>query len=29
MRFDISSQEHLLQGPASVMMQSLLRETFG
>jgi NAD-dependent SIR2 family protein deacetylase len=28
-RFDISSQEHFLQGPASVMMQSLLREAFG
>lgn len=28
-RFDVSSQEHFLQGPASVMMQSLLRETFG
>lgn len=28
-RFEISSQEHFLQGPASVMMQSLLRETFG
>jgi len=25
-RFNISSQEHFLQGPASVMMQSLLRE---
>ncbi|WP_248767306.1 NAD-dependent deacylase [Pseudomonas sp. MWU12-2345] len=28
-RFDISGQEHFLEGPASVMMQSLLRETFG
>ncbi len=28
-RFDISGQEHFLQGPASVMMQSLLREAFG
>jgi NAD-dependent deacetylase len=28
-RFNISSQEHFLQGPASEMMQSLLRETFG
>ncbi|WP_024693002.1 SIR2 family NAD-dependent protein deacylase [Pseudomonas syringae] len=28
-RFEISSQEHFLQGPASVMMQSLLREAFG
>lgn len=28
-RFDISSQEHFLQGPASITMQSLLRETFG
>lgn len=28
-RFDISSQEHFLQGPASVLMQSLLRDTFG
>ena len=28
-RFNISSQEELLQGPASVMIQSLLRETFG
>lgn len=28
-RFDISSQEHFLQGPASAMMQSLLREAFG
>lgn len=28
-RFDISSQEHFLQGPASVLMQSLLREAFG
>lgn len=28
-RFDICSQEHFLQGPASVMMQSLLCETFG
>lgn len=29
MRFEISSQEHFLQGSASVMMQSLLREAFG
>jgi len=28
-RFDISGQEHFLVGPASVMMQSLLREAFG
>lgn len=28
-RFDVSIQEHFLQGPASVMMQSLLREAFG
>ncbi|MEN1836132.1 NAD-dependent deacylase [Pseudomonas lijiangensis] len=28
-RFDVSSQEHFLEGPASVVMQSLLRETFG
>jgi NAD-dependent deacetylase len=28
-RVDISSQEHFLQGPASVMMQSLFREAFG
>lgn len=28
-RFDISSQEHFLQGPASVMMQTLSREAFG
>ena len=28
-RFDISSQEHFLQGPASDTMQSLLREAFG
>jgi NAD-dependent deacetylase len=28
-RFDVSSQEHFLEGPASVMMQSLLREAFG
>lgn len=28
-RFDISSQEHFLQGHASVVMESLLRETFG
>jgi len=28
-RFNISSQEHFLQGPASVLMQSLLREAFG
>ena len=27
-RFEISSQEHFLQGPASVMMQSLLREAY-
>lgn len=27
-RFDVSSQEHFLQGPASVMMQSLIREAF-
>ncbi|KPB98196.1 putative NAD-dependent acetylase [Pseudomonas amygdali pv. lachrymans] len=29
MRFDISGQEHFLEGPASVMMQSLLSEAFG
>lgn len=28
-RFDISCQEHFLQGHASVLMQSLLREAFG
>ncbi|EPN30590.1 putative NAD-dependent acetylase [Pseudomonas syringae pv. actinidiae ICMP 18807] len=28
-RFDVSSQEHFLQGPASVMMQSLIRKDFG
>ncbi len=28
-RFEISTQEHFLQGPASVMMLSLLREAFG
>ncbi|MEE4086392.1 NAD-dependent deacylase [Pseudomonas viridiflava] len=28
-RFDISSEEHFLQGPASVLMESLLREGFG
>ncbi|MEG5266306.1 NAD-dependent deacylase [Pseudomonas sp. JDS28PS106] len=28
-RFDISSQEHFLQGPASLMMQTLLRDAFG
>lgn len=28
MRFDVSSREHFLQGPASVMMQSLIREAF-
>lgn len=28
-RFDISSQEHFLKGPASVMMQTLLRDAFG
>ena len=28
-RFDISSQEHFLQGPASIMMEGLFRETFG
>jgi NAD-dependent deacetylase len=27
-RFDISSQEHFLQGPASMMTESLLREVF-
>lgn len=27
-RFDVSSQEHFFQGPASVMMQRLLREAF-
>ena len=27
-RFDVSSREHFLQGPASVMMQRLLREAF-
>ncbi|VVO40527.1 SIR2 family NAD-dependent protein deacylase [Pseudomonas fluorescens] len=29
LRFDISSQEHFLQGPASVMMQALIHEAFG
>lgn len=28
-RFDVSSQEHFLEGPASVMMQTLLHEAFG
>lgn len=28
-RFDVSSQEHFLEGPASEVMQSLLRKTFG
>lgn len=28
-RFEISGQEHFLQGPASVMMQRLLRAAFG
>ncbi|RMU75860.1 putative protein-dependent deacetylase [Pseudomonas syringae pv. apii] len=28
LRFDISSHEHFLQGPASVMMQNLLRKAF-
>ncbi|MBD8568346.1 MULTISPECIES: SIR2 family NAD-dependent protein deacylase [Pseudomonas] len=28
-RFDVSSQEHFLEGPASVMVQSLLNEAFG
>lgn len=28
-RFDISSQEHFLQGPALMMMKGLFRETFG
>lgn len=28
-RFDVSTQEHFLQGPASVMMRNLLREAFG
>ncbi|MCF8978002.1 NAD-dependent protein deacylase [Pseudomonas syringae] len=28
-RFEISSQEHFLQGPASEMMQSLMSESFG
>ncbi|WP_154881512.1 Sir2 family NAD-dependent protein deacetylase [Pseudomonas syringae] len=28
-RFDVSPQEHFLEGPASVMMNSLLREAFG
>ncbi|MDD2032067.1 SIR2 family NAD-dependent protein deacylase [Pseudomonas sp. 39167] len=28
-RFDISSQQHFLEGAASVMMQSLLRKAFG
>jgi NAD-dependent deacetylase len=28
-RFDISSQEHFLQGQASVLMQRLLCEAFG
>lgn len=28
-RFEVSSQEHFLQGPASGIMQSLLREAFG
>ncbi|MBI6750950.1 SIR2 family NAD-dependent protein deacylase [Pseudomonas syringae] len=27
--FDVSSQEHFLEGPASVMMQTLLQEAFG
>lgn len=27
--FDIGNQEHFLQGPASVLMKSLLREAFG
>lgn len=29
MRFDVSSQEHFLQGTASVMMQRLLHDAFG
>lgn len=29
LRFDISSQEHFLQGPASVMTQALIHEAFG
>lgn len=29
MRFDISSHVHFLQGPASVLMEEPLRETFG
>lgn len=28
-RFDVSSQEYFLEGPASVMMQNLLHEAFG
>lgn len=28
-RFDVSSQEHFLQGSASMMMQRLLRDAFG
>lgn len=28
-RFDVSSQEHFLEGPASVMMQTLRHEAFG
>jgi NAD-dependent deacetylase len=28
-RFDISSQEYFLQGPASVMTQGLLSDAFG
>ncbi|MDI3249002.1 MULTISPECIES: NAD-dependent deacylase [unclassified Pseudomonas] len=28
-RFDVSGEEHFLEGPASVMIQSLLREAFG
>lgn len=28
-RFEVSTQEHFLQGPASVMMQKLLGEAFG
>ncbi|MBK4998580.1 NAD-dependent deacylase [Pseudomonas sp. S31] len=28
-RFDVSSQEHFLQGPASARMKSLLQEAFG
>lgn len=29
LRFDVSSQEHFLQGPASTRMKSLLQDAFG